>query len=121
MKQNSELEDRVAVLERQLSSVYDVLQRADHNTRALEVMLCTLIDHSIPDEPKEGIAWLDAMEKTALHNMESLTELASDQMIREGASREMVAAYERQQGAVSFVMSNLYAALRKPRELGSES
>lgn len=116
MADENSLEARVAFMEKALSTAYEVIERDRHTVRALQIMVCSLIDSARPEDPAEAEEWLDAMQFVAVQNAGLTTDLASDAIIRDhGPDPEMLEAMEDEREAVTKLLRNLYAMLKNPQ------
>ncbi|MCO5085120.1 MAG: hypothetical protein M9939_26410 [Mesorhizobium sp.] len=110
------IEARVGALETELAVAYRLIWQERCTARAVQTMLCALIDSFRPGEPERASEWFDAMEFVATQNAGLIADLASDEIIREhGLDSEMLAAMEDEKAEVAKLLRNLYAMLKNPQ------
>lgn len=110
------IEARVGALETELAVAYRMIWQERCTARALQTMLCTLIDSFRSGEPERAAEWLDAMEFVATQNAGLIGDLASDEIIREhGLDSDMLAATENEKAEVTRLLRSLYAMLKNPQ------
>jgi hypothetical protein len=112
------IEARLKLLERAVSTVLQLGARDRYEIQALKAALAAVIDINRPDDADTANRWFDAMLEVALRNAGLVAELAADAIIRDhGPDAEMLAATEEERQAVTKLIANLFAALKRPHGL----
>ena len=116
MADEESLEARVKRLEMAVGVLFDQAEQERYAGRAVQTLLCAVIDDLRPEEPSDADEWFDRILDVAIQNTGLTADLASDAVIRShGIDRDRLDALEDEREAVISILRVLCTALKNPK------